>query len=209
MDVEHDPDEIYKIVSADVTLLGFVQIITVSTAASTDVKLTTESVGSSTLGDAKRKFSKIVPIDKMVKGRFQYIFEFLQWFKTFFNANHSRTKPYDALAMQAKKETMGSGGSNAPRGSNAKPTAFVVATPNTTPYISVNKVPAHRAPVQTDAVDNRGDNGLIEVESAMLEEMMISLESLEEERDFYFDKLRDIAVTIQTMLERFHGHSPH
>lgn len=62
---------------------------------------------------------QIVPIDRLVKGRFQDNFEFLQWFKKFFDANYSGAEPYDALAMRGG-EPMGSGGNNAPRGSNAK-----------------------------------------------------------------------------------------
>lgn len=65
---------------------------------------------------------QIVPIDRLVKGRFQDNFEFLQWFKKFFDANYSGAD-YDALAMRGG-EPMGSGGNNAPRGgSNAKRTS--------------------------------------------------------------------------------------
>ena len=38
---------------------------------------------------------QIIPIDKIVKGRFQDNFEFVQWFKKFFDANHDG-HPYDA-----------------------------------------------------------------------------------------------------------------
>merc|ERR1719291_382651 len=38
---------------------------------------------------------KIIPVDKLVKGRFQDNFEFLQWFKKFFDANYDGS-PYDA-----------------------------------------------------------------------------------------------------------------
>lgn len=66
---------------------------------------------------------QIVPIDRLVKGRFQDNFEFLQWFKKFFDANYSGAEPYDALAMRGG-EPMGSGGNNAPRGgSNMKRTS--------------------------------------------------------------------------------------
>ncbi|KAL1129686.1 hypothetical protein AAG570_012630 [Ranatra chinensis] len=37
----------------------------------------------------KMGVDKIVPIDKLVKGKFQDNFEFLQWFKKFFDANYS------------------------------------------------------------------------------------------------------------------------
>lgn len=32
--------------------------------------------------------SQIIPVDKLIKGRFQDNFEFLQWFKKFFDANY-------------------------------------------------------------------------------------------------------------------------
>jgi len=61
----------------------------------------------------KNWFFQIVPVDKLVKGRFQDNFEFLQWFKKFFDANCSGAH-YDALAARGG-EQMGSGGSS-PRG---------------------------------------------------------------------------------------------
>lgn len=40
--------------------------------------------------------TQIIPIDKLIKGRFQDNFEFLQWFKKFFDANYDG-HDYDAL----------------------------------------------------------------------------------------------------------------
>ena len=39
---------------------------------------------------------QIIPVDKLVKGRFQDNFEFLQWFKKFFDANYDG-HPYDPI----------------------------------------------------------------------------------------------------------------
>lgn len=47
-----------------------------------------------------------MPIDKLVKGRFQDNFEFLQWFKKFFDANYQGTT-YDPLNMRSG-EALGS-----------------------------------------------------------------------------------------------------
>ena len=41
----------------------------------------------------------MVPIEKLVKGRFQDNFEFVQWFKKFFDANYSGEE-YDAVAAR-------------------------------------------------------------------------------------------------------------
>ena len=73
---------------------------------------------------------QIVPIDKLVKGRFQDNFEFLQWFKKFFDANYAGNEAYDALAMRGG-EAMGSGGNNAPRGGGMMATRTI--TPRTIP----------------------------------------------------------------------------
>lgn len=39
---------------------------------------------------------QIIPVDKLIKGRFQDNFEFLQWFKKFFDANYDG-REYDAI----------------------------------------------------------------------------------------------------------------
>ncbi|XP_011341495.1 microtubule-associated protein RP/EB family member 1 isoform X1 [Ooceraea biroi] len=165
-------------------------------------------------GFKKMNVDKIVPIDRLVKGRFQDNFEFLQWFKKFFDANYSGAEPYDALAMRGG-EPMGSGGNNAPRGgSNAKRASPRDTVNSTKPAtrtgegqpssmravntnILVNKVPpSYRAPPKTTGVGNR-DTGKIEELSAQLVELKMSVEGLEKERDFYFGKLRDIEVMCQ------------
>lgn len=40
--------------------------------------------------------SQIIPVEKLVKGKFQDNFEFVQWFKKFFDANYDG-KEYDPL----------------------------------------------------------------------------------------------------------------
>ncbi|XP_076172393.1 microtubule-associated protein RP/EB family member 1 isoform X1 [Ptiloglossa arizonensis] len=166
-------------------------------------------------GFKKMNVDKIVPIDRLVKGRFQDNFEFLQWFKKFFDVNYSRTEPYDALAMRGG-ESMGSGGSIASHGTNAKRTTpRDVNSPKPAPRIgegtatpalaastksishTINKVPTHRPQVKAPAIGNRGDSGKIEELSAQVMELKMSLEGLEKERDFYFGKLRDIEVMCQ------------
>ena len=41
----------------------------------------------------------MIPVDKLIKGRFQDNFEFLQWFKKFFDANYDG-REYDALGAR-------------------------------------------------------------------------------------------------------------
>lgn len=39
---------------------------------------------------------QVIPVDRLIKGRFQDNFEFLQWFKKFFDANYDG-REYDGL----------------------------------------------------------------------------------------------------------------
>ncbi|KAK9703139.1 Calponin homology (CH) domain [Popillia japonica] len=47
-------------------------------------------------GFKKMGVDKVIPVDKLIKGRFQDNFEFLQWFKKFFDANYDG-REYEAL----------------------------------------------------------------------------------------------------------------
>lgn len=42
---------------------------------------------------------QIIPVDKLIKGRFQDNFEFLQWFKKFFDANYDG-REYEPLVVR-------------------------------------------------------------------------------------------------------------
>jgi len=46
-------------------------------------------------------FLQIISVDRLVKGRFQDNFEFIQWFKKFFDANYDG-RPYDAPGVLAR-----------------------------------------------------------------------------------------------------------
>ena len=70
---------------------------------------------------------QIIPVDKLIRGRFQDNFEFLQWFKKFFDANYDGS-PYDASEARAGdvlglgppsgvQSHLGGGGRHSPQGS--------------------------------------------------------------------------------------------
>lgn len=68
---------------------------------------------------------QIIPIDKLIKGRFQDNFEFLQWFKKFFDANYNG-QDYDAMAAR-ENLPMGVGSGAAAGGGGARPTGISTA----------------------------------------------------------------------------------
>lgn len=149
----------------------------------------------------KMGVDKIVPIDKLVKGRFQDNFEFLQWFKKFFDANYGGTE-YDAVA-QREGLPMGHGGASAPRGvavarKPAAPIAKVPARPQTIGKANstVRSPPANLSRLNQSA---KGDSKLLDDLNIQINDLKATVDGLEKERDFYFGKLRDIEVICQEM----------
>ncbi|XP_016941121.1 microtubule-associated protein RP/EB family member 1 isoform X2 [Drosophila suzukii] len=65
-------------------------------------------------GFKKMSVDKIIPVDKLIKGRFQDNFEFLQWFKKFFDANYDG-REYDPLAQRGGVK-MGNGNGHGSNG---------------------------------------------------------------------------------------------
>eukprot|EP00095_Tigriopus_kingsejongensis_P003016 snap_masked-scaffold170_size291898-processed-gene-1.9 protein:Tk03016 transcript:snap_masked-scaffold170_size291898-processed-gene-1.9-mRNA-1 annotation:"microtubule-associated protein rp eb family member 1" len=168
--------------------------------------------------DTSSLFSIIVLVDKLVKGRFQDNFEFIQWFKKFFDANWDGTE-YDATNMRGGVDLgMASDRSSgiaraAPRNGTTAPMPSRAAAPrNGTTGLAgrapVSRPPAaSRAPVGASrpAPRSGGGNsaqqaelmGQVEDLSAQMLETKLTIEGLEKERDFYFGKLRDIEVLTQ------------
>lgn len=164
----------------------------------------------------KMNVDKIIPIDKLIKGRFQDNFEFLQWFKKFFDANYDG-REYDA-SLARDNLPMGMGSGAAPKG-NGVP---VAAVPRKAPLVSstsrdkIKPITPSRPSVPTASLERRPTGGLgatalasksssqnsvsnqqVEELTTQVMDMRLHLEGLEKERDFYFSKLRDIEILCQ------------
>lgn len=167
----------------------------------------------------KMSVDKIIPIDKLIKGRFQDNFEFLQWFKKFFDANY-QGQDYDAhaaregLPMGCGSGAAGggvarSGISTARKIAHVAPASRTVSKPMTKVAPTSTRSPVGAAPTPRQPLSKRQDsassnNNLSHAKQAEVEElthqmaeMRLNLEGLEKERDFYYSKLRDIEILCQ------------
>lgn len=126
---------------------------------------------------------KIIPVERLVKGKFQDNFEFLQWFKKFFDANYDG-KEYDPVLSRQGLEA-----SPLP---NPGPMRTSPTGPKCVPPPQRQIATARRPPVTR----NGGDAELVELNQQLLD-MKLTVDGLEKERDFYFGKLRDIEVICQ------------
>ncbi|KAL3087940.1 hypothetical protein niasHT_022014 [Heterodera trifolii] len=105
---------------------------------------------------------KVIPVEKLIKGKFQDNFEFLQWFKKFFDANYDGHQ-YDPVEMRNYEELPKDGKINK---ATANSTALKMPQRTTTtqlksrqPSAASNTVPMGTRRVGSDASINSGSGG--------------------------------------------------
>ncbi|KAJ3589388.1 hypothetical protein NHX12_010233 [Muraenolepis orangiensis] len=139
----------------------------------------------------KLAVDKIIPVDKLVKGKFQDNFEFVQWFKKFFDANYDGQE-YDPLLARQGQDAM-----PVPAATSAlsKPPKKIL---NQAPQrVAVAKVAPKMAAVSTRRpVLGGGDEERAEL-TQEVEVLKSTIQDMEKERDFYFGKLRNIELICQ------------
>ncbi|KAK6758962.1 hypothetical protein RB195_016283 [Necator americanus] len=189
---------------------------------------------------------KVVPVDRLIKGKFQDNFEFLQWFKKFFDANYDghEYNPLDARGgeplpaetapgkpsgpaamstrMQMPTRTNSAGVTrtgppsrnasnysiNATNATPAKPRPASAAQRHAAPApAKTNNNVAPKQPSATaarpsaapsvDAMQLKQLKEEVDDLTRQLGESDAVMSSLEKERDFYFNKLRQIEVVCQ------------
>ncbi|TRY86974.1 hypothetical protein DNTS_032762 [Danionella cerebrum] len=128
---------------------------------------------------------KIIPVEKLVKGKFQDNFEFVQWFKKFFDANYDG-KEYDPLAARQ--------GQDATPPPNPGPQRTSPTIPKTMPTPQRVTTTIRRNPSNTR--NGGSDTEIMELNQQLME-LKLTVDGLEKERDFYFSKLRDIELICQ------------
>jgi len=139
----------------------------------------------------KMNVDQAVDVDKLSKQKFQDNFEFLQWYKKFFDANYSG---YEYNALEAR------GGAQLGLGrSGGKIPSNIAGPKRTTNGIKpTSSSGGGRTPLKPLNNRDTGKNTeKIDDLTLQVEELKMSIDGLEKERDFYFAKLRDIEVLVQ------------
>lgn len=164
---------------------------------------------------------KVIPVEKLVKGKYQDNFEFVQWFKKFFDANFDG-KDYDAFAARdgiplvATEGKIVPGHVVKPKPGMGKPMATVAPASKVAPKVglagSVRPAIAKAAPIgnaaataaaAASAAQNQLNANNVELQHentrllTEINELKITIDTIEKERDFYFGKLREVEVVCQ------------
>ncbi|CAG8730619.1 3795_t:CDS:2 [Acaulospora morrowiae] len=132
----------------------------------------------------KHKVDKIIPVERLVKCKFQDNLEFLQWVKRYWDTYYPGGS-YDANARRAGAvagpvKTVSGGG-----------TTKTMAPKRTAAPSSVGRV----APTNFDS------SSMVNELNKQNDELKVALDGLEKERDFYFGKLRDIEILVQQQFD--------
>lgn len=138
-----------------------------------------------------KKIDKPIPVEKLVKCKMQDNLEFLQWMKRFWDQNYGG-QGYDAVARRKGVAL------------EAPATVAPITTSRSTanPGLAATAGRAGgRTPVSGYRSGSAQPNEAIQALQAQLKEMSTHLEGLEKERDFYFEKLRDIEILVQQQVE--------
>ncbi|CAH2245353.1 microtubule-associated RP EB family member 3 isoform X1 [Pelobates cultripes] len=150
----------------------------------------------------KMSVDKIIPVERLVKGKFQDNFEFVQWFKKFFDANYDG-KEYDPMLARQGQDVAPMPNPGEHKVKKPIGTAVPQRTSPTAPKIMQPIVRVHNAapPVRKNMQITRNgghemDTQIIELNQQLME-LKLTVDGLEKERDFYFSKLRDIELICQ------------
>uniref|UniRef100_A0A670HYP6 Microtubule-associated protein RP/EB family member 3 n=1 Tax=Podarcis muralis TaxID=64176 RepID=A0A670HYP6_PODMU len=139
----------------------------------------------------KMGVDKIISVERLVKGKFQDNFEFIQWFKKFFDANYDG-KEYNPLLARQGQEVAPSPNPVPQRTSPTGPKNLQnPARLNVAPSNIVRKNP----PLARNG-GSEADAQILELNQQLVD-LKLTVDGLEKERDFYFSKLRDIELICQ------------
>uniref|UniRef100_A0A3P8SMY4 Microtubule-associated protein, RP/EB family, member 3a n=1 Tax=Amphiprion percula TaxID=161767 RepID=A0A3P8SMY4_AMPPE len=134
---------------------------------------------------------KIIPVEKLVKGKFQDNFEFVQWFKKFFDANYDG-KEYDPLLAR--------------QGQDVAPPPIQVITLSTNQRETQVKQNSFASAARTHLCLETG--AVMPEIMELNQQLKLTVDGLEKERDFYFSKLRDIDKIIDILYATEEGFAP-
>ncbi|XP_029912222.1 microtubule-associated protein RP/EB family member 1-like isoform X2 [Myripristis murdjan] len=133
----------------------------------------------------KAGVDKAIPVDKLTKAKFQDNFEFLQWFKKFFDANWD-LKEYDPVAARQGQEML-------------TPSPAMVASSKSGKTTSAPVAPLKKSP-KAKSVQSEAQRPTAADKAQLIEEinsLKLEAAAMQNERDFYFGKLRSIELICQ------------
>lgn len=158
----------------------------------------------------KHGLDKAIPVEALCRCKPLDNLEFLQWCRKFWLNSFPGTE-YDAVSRRRGLGGNEGAGARAPSAAGSRSTSSSGAAAAARRPVSSRPVAsgsARPAAARTSASNARGapqnggvDMATFEALTSQMGEMKLSVEGLEKERDFYFNKLRQIEIIIGARLE--------
>ena len=171
----------------------------------------------------KHHVQRHVDVDRLIRAKYQDNLEFCQWLKAFFDQQGVYRPDYDPVAARAKGrgakqvsqflDKTASKHNSKPLPSRPRASTRPTTTSSSTAARTTSSRPVKekenkrsnptRNDIKTDAII--ADANLMKKNTEMkakLAEMELALGDVEKERDFYFEKLRDVEVMLQVHQEK-------
>jgi len=143
----------------------------------------------------KNSIDKNIPVERLVKCRFQDNLEFLQWMKKYWDTYYNGEE-YDALSRRNNSSPMTRRGTKDSTNSNIRKSSIT------------NKRVGEKKKLSDASFNKQNQNSKIdEYEKIIMglneeiEELKMNVDGLEKERNFYFGKLREIEILVQTQID--------
>lgn len=139
-----------------------------------------------------------IPTEKLIKARFQDNFEFLQWFKKFFDANFDEKREYDALLARGNAQ-LGSGNPKKNPPKPIRPLNRVAGTirsePRKNSVTSTPKAEHSEVLAETPNPEAEINNELsecLEELNADRNKLMEAIDVTENEKIYYFNRISQL-----------------
>eukprot|EP01086_Lenisia_limosa_P013069 TRINITY_DN41868_c0_g1_i1.p1 TRINITY_DN41868_c0_g1~~TRINITY_DN41868_c0_g1_i1.p1 ORF type:complete len:258 (+),score=92.71 TRINITY_DN41868_c0_g1_i1:67-840(+) len=139
----------------------------------------------------KLNISKHIPIDLLMKGKYQDNLEFLQWMVRFYKMHAAENPEYDPIARRSGAKT----GFEPTTKSSPKATAPAKAPAKVTPP---TKAPTARKAATRSSASPKTSTKEVQDLKARVAELEEAYEASKSEAEFYLGKCRDVEILCQT-----------
>ena len=151
----------------------------------------------------KHNIEKTVLVDKLIRCRFQDNLEFLQWLKKYWVQNKDSTTAYDPTSRRKFRPVPNGSGTSSGSSLNVAKRRSIATTgtnfssgTSRPSSVGLRKISSdHLSAVQSELSQAQGQIANLENE---LDTYKDAITIMERERDFYFGKLRDIEILVQS-----------
>jgi RP/EB family microtubule-associated protein len=140
---------------------------------------------------------QFIPVEKLVKCKMQDNLEFLQWVKKYWDTY------YPGGSYDAAKRRRGTSAGKASTVTKKTPPASAGRVAPKAAASATMAAAAPRQPLSKAALssNNSAPPQMVQELTKQITQLQVNIDGLEKERDFYFAKLRDIEVFVQTSID--------